>query len=69
MVNIWVVAFVITISLLVIIIVVAIIDLNQYSQTTYRISRAIENENQCPSSNEGICELQLDLDFLNTQLV
>jgi Lipase (class 3) len=59
-VNLWTVFFFIAVCLLVIVVVVAVVDLNSYNQQTYRVSRAIENINECPSFNSGMCQLTLD---------
>lgn len=67
-INVWVIAFVITTLILMIFVIVAIIDLNQYYQQTYCISRAIENQNVCSSANAGICQLTLNLDLTAPQI-
>lgn len=61
--NGWLWAFVITFIFLFVILVIAIIDLNSYAQTRYRISRAIENNNECAGYNSGICELHVDFNL------
>lgn len=58
--NAWKAAFFVTVFFLLVIIMIAIIDYNSYHQTVYRISRAVENENQCQGYNSGICELIVD---------
>ncbi len=62
-INGWMFAFIVVFIFLFLIIVVAIVDVNAYSQQTYRISRAIENQNVCSGYNSGICELHVNFDL------
>lgn len=61
--NPWFVAFIVACVFLIILFTVGIYELNTVNQKKYRIGFAIDNDNYCPSFNEGACELILDLNL------
>ncbi len=61
--NTWAIGCVILLSLLVIFIVIAAVDISYYADKNNRISKAIENTNQCQTATTGICNLSINLDL------